>query len=214
MRKLLLAGAAATTAAAALAGPASSSSPPVSSRSDGADARVTVTPSVATLGQPVTIAVTGVKSATLSVRLAGGRSAWTPLRPLGGGWRGVLPSPSLRGIYPVQLRTADGGVVLPAGHPFVRVYRPHMRVEPSFTSPDGAVVYWVASRHGALTAYKSWPLSPSDHRDPRLHRLFVVAYKLPGRPQLGAFVTAVREGYAGRWRLLEATVKPPLPAVG
>ena len=41
---------------------------------------------------------------------------------------------------------------------------------------------------------------------------FVVAYGTSEQPgseeQSGMFVTAVRDGYAGRWRFLEATVVP------
>ena len=61
-------------------------------------------------------------------------------------------------------------------------------------------------------ALKAWPRPGFDRRDARLHRLFVVAYSLPGHPQirdrLGMFVTAVRDGFGARWRLLEATVQP------
>jgi hypothetical protein len=59
---------------------------------------------------------------------------------------------------------------------------------------------------------KRWPQSSLDKRDPRLHELFVVAFNLRGRPgvanRLGRFVTAVRDGYRGPWRLLEANVQP------
>ena len=51
-----------------------------------------------------------------------------------------------------------------------------------------------------------------DRRDRRLHRLFVVAYSRRGHPavqdRLGMFVTAVRDGYSGRRRLLEASTLP------
>jgi hypothetical protein len=63
-----------------------------------------------------------------------------------------------------------------------------------------------------VAALRRWRRPDFDKRDPRLHRLFVVAYNPPGRPRvadrLGMFVTAVRDGYDGRWRLLEATVQP------
>ena len=59
---------------------------------------------------------------------------------------------------------------------------------------------------------KAWPRPPFDRRDPRLHRLFVVSYNVPGHPhasdRLGMFITAFRDGYEAPWRLLEATVEP------
>jgi len=66
---------------------------------------------------------------------------------------------------------------------------------------------------GRLDAIRRWPGTAIDHRLPALHRLFVVAYSSPNKPaaadRLGAWVTAVREGFDGRWRLLEASVNPP-----
>jgi hypothetical protein len=63
-----------------------------------------------------------------------------------------------------------------------------------------------------LVALKRWPRASFDHRDPRLQRLFVIAYTPRGDHQAGSrrglFVTTVREGYHGRWRLLEATTQP------
>jgi len=51
-----------------------------------------------------------------------------------------------------------------------------------------------------------------DHRDTRLNRIFAVAYAPRGdtRPsaRLGLFITAVRTGLHGRWRLLDARVEP------
>jgi hypothetical protein len=45
-----------------------------------------------------------------------------------------------------------------------------------------------------------------------LQRLFAIAYAPEGdtRPNapLGLFVTTVRDGYHGRWRLLEASTEP------
>jgi len=65
---------------------------------------------------------------------------------------------------------------------------------------------------GTLVTLRAWPRPGFDRRDLRLHRLFVVAYSPPGQPgvdeRLGMFVTAVRDGYGGRWRFLEATVVP------
>ncbi len=51
-----------------------------------------------------------------------------------------------------------------------------------------------------------------DRRDPRLHQLMVVAYRPAGdkrvSDRLGMFIMSFRNGYGGRWRLLEATVSP------
>ena len=59
---------------------------------------------------------------------------------------------------------------------------------------------------------KRWPRPTFDLRDRRRHQLLVVAYTLAGHrgvaDRLGMFVTAVRDGLRGPWRLLEATVAP------
>jgi hypothetical protein len=51
-----------------------------------------------------------------------------------------------------------------------------------------------------------------DHRDPRLQQIFAVAYAPRGdtRPgsRLGLFMTTVRDGFRGRWRLLDSSVEP------
>lgn len=66
--------------------------------------------------------------------------------------------------------------------------------------------------HGIVAALRRWLRPDFDKRDPRLHHLYVVAYNPLRRPgvanRLGMFVTTVRDGYAGRWRPLEATVQP------
>jgi hypothetical protein len=96
---------------------------------------------------------------------------------------------------------------------FLRVFAPGTRARPSFDEPSDVVRWWVrAIPHGTLVAFKAWPRPAFDRRDPRLHRLFVVAYSPPGHPlvgdRLGMFVTAFRNSYGGRWQLLEATVEP------
>jgi hypothetical protein len=66
-------------------------------------------------------------------------------------------------------------------------------------------------RHARRDALKAWPRPAFDRRDPRLHRLFVVASSLAGHlslhDRLGMFITAFRDGYHARWQLLEATVE-------
>jgi hypothetical protein len=84
----------------------------------------------------------------------------------------------------------------------------------SFSSNPGAVRNFVAHLPGdkVLVASRRWPLASFDHRDPRLNRLFVIAYAPRGdkRPssRLGLFVTTARNGFHGRWRVLEATTQP------
>ena len=162
-----------------------------------------------------TIAVAGPPGIGLFARLEGASTAagepagWTSLRYTGGAWRGMLPAPPLRGVYPIRLRASRGPLTEPATSALLRVYTRGTAREPSFVDPRGVVRWWVARRGAKLTAWKPWRLSSLDRRDPRLHRLFVIAYRRPGRPTLGIFVTAVRDGFGGRWRLLEATVEPP-----
>jgi hypothetical protein len=176
---------------------------------------VTLTPAVSLLRGRTTIAVAGPPGIGLFVRLegastqAGGPAGWTSLRYAGGAWRGNLAAPPLRGVYPIRLRTARGPLTEPATSALLRVYTRGTAREPSFVDPRGVVRWWVARRGAKLTAWKPWRLSSLDRRDPRLHRLFVIAYRRAGRPTLGIFITAVRDGFGGRWRLLEATVEPP-----
>jgi hypothetical protein len=63
-----------------------------------------------------------------------------------------------------------------------------------------------------MQALRRWPRPAFDRRVRRLHQLMVIAYsphaKTKVRDRLGIFVTAVRDGYHGRWRLLEATAVP------
>jgi hypothetical protein len=63
-----------------------------------------------------------------------------------------------------------------------------------------------------VVALRRFQPAAFDHRDTRLNRIFVVAYAPRGdtraSSQLGLFITAVRGGFDGRWRLLDATVEP------
>lgn len=78
----------------------------------------------------------------------------------------------------------------------------------------GAVRGYVAHLHGhqILVAPRAWPLADYDHRDAQLNLLFVIAYAAPGdnRPgsRLGRFISTVRNGYHGRWRVLEVKTQP------
>jgi hypothetical protein len=181
--------------------------------------RVELQPSVARLGERATIAVSGIKVRSLEVRLAGGSYAdgealgWHSLRLVAGAWRGILPAPALRGVYPVVLRTRAGAVRIGPERLVLRVFARGTRTRPSFDDPNDVVRWWVRSvPHATLVAIKAWPRPAVDRRDVRLYRRFVVAYSPPGHPDvtawLGMFVTAFRNGPGAGWRLLDATVLP------
>lgn len=144
----------------------------------------------------------------------GGRPfRWRSLRLAHGTWVATLPAPLLRGIYLLRLRTHAGRRSFRSATWFLRVFSPGTLLRPSFPNPKGVVRWWVRTvAHGTLVALKRWPLPAWDRRDVRLHRLFVVAYSPPGQPDLGdrrgMFLTAFRDGYGARWRLLEAKLEP------
>jgi hypothetical protein len=176
-------------------------------------------PKVVALGAPVTVRVDGWDGSRLEVALAGATNrngrllGWRAARRVGPTWLAVLPRPALRGIYPLLLRERRGKPVVRSAGWLLRVFRPHAGREPTFPTPTEVVRWWVGARpRGIVAALRRWRRPGFDKRDPRLHRLYVVAYNPPGRRgvgnRLGMFVTAVRDGYTGRWRLLEATVQP------
>jgi hypothetical protein len=181
--------------------------------------QVSLEPEVVLLGGHATVRVAGWRQSTLEVALAGATDrqgrllGWRRAQLRGGTWWAELPRPALRGIYPLLLRDEGSRTVVRSPHWLLRIYRRAAAQEPTFASPQEIVRWWVQTvPHRTLAAFKQWPQSALDKRDPKLHRVFVVAYNPPRRPgvanRLGRFVTAVREGYAGRWRLLEATVQP------
>lgn len=176
-------------------------------------------PAVIVLGGRATVSVAGWRAPRLEVALAGATNrtgrllGWHSARLRGGTWWAELPRPALRGIYPLLLRERVHGTVVRSPRWLLRIFRRAAAREPAFATPDEAVRWWVRMvPQRTLAAMRRWRQSAFDKRDPRLHRVFVVAYNVRGRPgiadRLGRFVTAVREGYAGRWRLLEATVQP------
>jgi hypothetical protein len=185
--------------------------------------RVELKPAVVRLRERATIAVSGIHTRSLEVLLAGATDTpgnqparqlpWRSLRLVGGAWLGTLPTPALHGLYPVVLRTGAGAPPLRSQRLFLRVFTPGTDARPSFDNPADVVRWWVRTvPHATLVALKAWPRPGFDRRDTRLHRLFVVAYSPPGHPlvteRLGMFVTAFRDGYRARWRLLEATLQP------
>jgi hypothetical protein len=171
------------------------------------------------------IAVSGLTAGGVEVRLLGAIDRtglayqWTPypwhrLRPRHGTWRGLLQPPPLFGSYQLQLRLDPGRRLLSHACWLLRVFPCGAMARPSFATPVAAVRYFVTRLpgHQVLVALRRWPLAAFDHRDPRLHRIFVIAYA-PRAGNRGArrgkFVTIVRDGFHGRWRLLQATTGPP-----
>ena len=78
--------------------------------------RLQLYPAVVLRGRGVTIAVTDVDVPSLEVNVAGGTSVlgkplrWKQLRLRDGAWRGALPLPVLRGVYPSSCVFAKAGV--------------------------------------------------------------------------------------------------------
>lgn len=170
------------------------------------------------------IRVSGLTARSVGVRLIGandmnGRAyqwapyRWQPLRLSRGTWRGVLPAPVMLGIYQLQLRLDRGRKLLTDTHWLERVFPYETEARPAFPTPADVIQDYVAHLpgHKVLVATRPWPLASYDHRNPRLHRLFAIAYAPRGKTgqRLGRFVTTVREGFNGRWRLLEVTTQPP-----
>jgi hypothetical protein len=168
------------------------------------------------------IEVKGVpEAAAVEVQLEGASGVrgtlfpWIALqRHSNGNWLARLPQPVLPGIYPIKLRTRPNLAITIAEVAYLRVYWDGTDTRPIFPTPEQVAAWWVSHvAGGMLVAIRRWPRQPIDHRLVSLHRLFVIAYSPPGRtaPQerLGGWITAVREGYRGKWRLLEASVTPP-----
>jgi len=181
--------------------------------------RVELRPAIVTLRRRATIAVSGIHVRSLEVQLAGASYPdgqplpWYPLHLVGDTWRGRLPAPAWRGVYPVVLRERAGAAPLRPERLFLRVLARGTLARPSFDDPADVARWWVRTvPHARVVALKPWPRPGFDLRDTRMHRLFVVAYSPTGHPavrdRLGMFVTAFRDGYGGGWRLLEATVLP------
>jgi len=185
-----------------------------------ASPQVTLSHAVVPLGRTTTVTVTGVDAPTLQVHLLGsserlGKAVpWTPLHRVGKRWQATLPAPEFRGIYPIELRVARGSAILRSDSWLLRVFAKGTLSLPSFKTPDEVARYWVrlATGTGRLEALRHWPRPAFDRRVRQLHELMVIAYSTPSsrnvKDRLGIFVTAVRDGYHGRWRLLEATETP------
>jgi hypothetical protein len=187
--------------------------------------RVALGSRVVDLYHSASVRVSGTAAGSVEVRLVGaidrrGRAyEWTPypwraLRVHQGSWRGLLPAPPLFGIYRLSLRLDHGRSFLSSARWLMRVFPRGTLKRPSFPTAMGAVRHYVAHLpgHEVLVASRRWPLAKFDHRDPRLNRLFVIAYAPRGdtRPgsRLGSFVSIARDGLNGRWRILIATIQP------
>lgn len=187
--------------------------------------RVSLLSPVIDLYHSASITVSGLNARHVDVRLLGAIDRtglawrWTPypwrsLRPIGSRWHGLLPAPPLLGIYQLQLRLDRGRTRLTSPRWLLHVFARGTMARRSFPTAVDAIRDFVAHLAGnqQLVAVRQWPQPAFDHRDPRLHRLFVIAYTPRGdqRPdsRRGMFVTTVREGFRGRWRLLEAAIQP------
>jgi hypothetical protein len=172
------------------------------------------------------ITVSGLTARSIDVRLLGAIDMtglaykwtpyrWRPLRLRQGVWCGALPAPVLLGIYQLQLRLDHGRRLITSTHWLERVFPHGTEARHSFDTPN-AVIHDYVSRLPSdeiLVDARRWPLPAYDHRDPRLQRLFVIAYtprvQNQRGSQVGKFITIVRDGFHGRWRLLQATTEPP-----
>lgn len=217
MRTKLLLAAAAVLGAAALTTAANAGGHP--------RVRLVVTAPAIDLYHSASVRVSGMAARSVEVRLVGAIDRrglayqWTPypwqaLRVRHGAWRGLLPAPPLYGIYRLRLRLDHGDRFLASARWLLRVLPRGTLSRPSSPAPAGAIRRFVAQLPGdqVLVASRRWPLAKFDHRDPRLNRLFAIAYAPSGdtRPdsRLGLFISMVRNGYRGRWRVLEATTQP------
>lgn len=190
-----------------------------------AHVRLSLRTPVIDLFHSASVRVTGTTGREAEVRLLGANDRsglayewkpypWQRLRAGQGASRGALPAPPLLGIYRLQLRLDPGHRLVSRTSWLLRVFPRGTESRPSFARPGGVLRDYVAHLpgHKVLVAVKRWPMAAFDHRDPRLHRLFAIAYCPRGdnrqSTRLGKFITAVRDGFHGRWRLLEATTGP------
>jgi hypothetical protein len=192
-----------------------------------ADSRPTVRfrPITINLFRRTSVAVTGLQVRSVEVHLKGATDEaglayrWTPyrwqrLRLSGGAWTGALPSPALLGVYELQLRVDGGRQVVQSPKWLLHVFRPQTLSRASFPTAAMVVRDFVDRLPGdeVVVALKRLRPAAFDHRDTRLNRIFVVAYAPRGdtRPssRVGVFITTSRDGFHGRWCLLEASVEP------
>jgi hypothetical protein len=120
----------------------------------------------------------------------------------------------LLGVYQLQFRIQQNEHFLQSPHWLLRVLPPATLSRPAFRTPLGVIRDYVSHLPGkeVLVAARRLRPAPFDHRDQRLHRRFAIAYEPQGdnklSARLGVFITTIRNGYQGRWRLLEASTGP------
>jgi len=187
--------------------------------------RITIRPREIDPFQSALVSVSGVAGGSAEVRLLGATDRaglayewapyrWQRLRLRTGRWLGRLPAPALPGIYRIQLRFDRGRALLTSERWLLRVFPRRTGARRSFPTALAAARDYVGRLpgHEVMVAARRWPQAAFDHRDPRLNGLFVIAYAPRGHDRLdsrrGSFVTVVRDGYRGRWRVLEATIQP------
>lgn len=175
--------------------------------------------------RPCRVSVSGIAATSVSVRLRGADDPtglayqWTPYRwhrltLVRGSWRGFLSAPPLRGIYQLQFRVQQHKQLLQSPHWLLRVLPPDTLRRSALPTPRAVIRAYVRNLPGdqVLAVARRWRPATFDHRDPRLHRLFVIAYRPrdnnTSTAARGLFINTVRDGYRGRWRLLEATTAP------
>lgn len=171
------------------------------------------------------VSVSGITAASMVVRLSGATDMrgvayhwapyrWRRLHLLRGTWHGVLPAPALRGIYQLQFRVPSRKRLLQSAMWLLRVLPRGTLRHPAFATPRAAVRNFVSHLRGhqVLVAIRRFPPPVYDHRDPRLHRIFVIAYAPRGDPRpasrRGLFIEIFRNGFNGHWRLLQACTGP------
>jgi hypothetical protein len=175
-----------------------------------------VTPVIIDRGAAAVVTVSGIDTRSVELRVAGERR-WQALVRQSGRWSGVVLGPRLLGIYALELRS--GGRVYRSKSWLLRVLARGTLARPLFATADAVAAWWVGTvrPRSVLVAIRPWRLPAGDPRDPQLHRLFVIAYSPVGdasvADRLGIWITAFRGTPGGRWRLLEATIEPPGPAV-
>ena len=124
--------------------------------------RIDLRPSVVSLLGQSTITVSGIDHGSLYVRLAGAALPWQPLRSVHGSWAGALPTPPLRGVYPIVLRTGAGSSAIRPPGAFLRVLDRGALARPSFDDPAAVARWWVQrSRAGRSSRSRLGPGRPS-----------------------------------------------------
>jgi len=120
----------------------------------------------------------------------------------------------LLGIYQLQLRVPQRKRLVQSPRWLLRVLPPGALRRAALPTPQAVIRRYVKDLPGdqVLVADRAWRPPSYDHRDPRLVRLFLIAYAPRGDDKrstwLGRFIATFRDGFTGRWRLLEATTEP------